>query len=801
MANAIRTYFGDGSEFGVQHGLRHRGDAARHGRIGAQRHGRARRALPRHLRRRAHRHRPRRHRRLPRRAARRWPPSASAHVENPLEFGIVITREDGSHRAVPREAHLGPGLQRHHQHRHLRARARDLRLHRPRAGRSTSPSEVFPEPCSPTDQPLFGAVADGYWEDVGTLEAYVRAHKDILDGKVAGRHPRLRAVRPGVWLGEGAEIDPERRRSTGPAVIGDNCRIEAGARLGQYTRARRQRPRRATTPQLERTVVHDNAYLGRGGAAAGHACVGRSCDLRKGVRCEEGVVLGDECFVGEDAVLERRGQGLPVQDGRGRRHRQRLDRLGVAGRPQPVRPRRRRRAWPTSTSPPSWPSGWRWPTASTLKKGATVITSRDSSRSARMLKRAMMVGLNAAGVNVEDLEVATVPGDPLPRAPAVERRAASPSAWSHDDPQSVIIRFFDDRRPRHHRGHPAQDRAAVPPGGLPPGVPGRDRRHRLRRPGPSSTTPPPSSRPVDVERIRAGRVQDGARLRLRLDLASSCPTCWPSSGLEVLAVNPYASTAGVHARRPRRATPQRVADLVRASGAHLGAVLDPDGERLTLIDDEGHVLTDNEALLALLDAAARQDRRRPGGPAGVGAAGGRATSCRRTAPRSWSTKLSQPGAHGRGHRAGGRLRRQRRRRVHPPRLPARLRRRGHLRQGARPAGLHGQRLSDGRGRPAAGRTSPTRSSSPRGSRRARSCAPLVEQSKDREVELVDGVKVPHDDGWALVLPDPEEPVTHVWAEGAERRRGPPTGPGVRPAHPPDGALRTGARGPQPSSGG
>ena len=42
---------------------------------------------------------------------------------------------------------------------------------------------------------------------------------------------------------------------------------------------------------------------------------------------------------------------------------------------------------------------------------------------------------------------------------------------------------------------------------------------------------------------------------------------------------------------------------------------------------------------------------------------------------------------------------------------------------------------------------------------------LVERSKDRELVLVDGVKVIHDDGWALVLPDPDEPVTHVWAEG------------------------------------
>ena len=42
---------------------------------------------------------------------------------------------------------------------------------------------------------------------------------------------------------------------------------------------------------------------------------------------------------------------------------------------------------------------------------------------------------------------------------------------------------------------------------------------------------------------------------------------------------------------------------------------------------------------------------------------------------------------------------------------------------------------------------------------------LVELSKDRDVVLVDGVKVLHDDGWALALPDPEEPITHVWAEG------------------------------------
>src|SRR5207244_4568382 len=61
--------------------------------------------------------------------------------------------------------------------------------------------------------------------------------------------------------------------------------------------------------------------------------------------------------------------------------------------------------------------------ATTLKKGSNVVTSRDSSRAARALKRAVMAGLNAAGVNVDDPEVAPVPTTRFPpRSPRVQRR-------------------------------------------------------------------------------------------------------------------------------------------------------------------------------------------------------------------------------------------------------------------------------------------------------------------------------------------------------------------------------------------
>jgi mannose-1-phosphate guanylyltransferase/phosphomannomutase len=42
---------------------------------------------------------------------------------------------------------------------------------------------------------------------------------------------------------------------------------------------------------------------------------------------------------------------------------------------------------------------------------------------------------------------------------------------------------------------------------------------------------------------------------------------------------------------------------------------------------------------------------------------------------------------------------------------------------------------------------------------------LTERLKDRELDLRDGIKVIDRRGWAQVLPDPNEPLVHVYAEG------------------------------------
>jgi mannose-1-phosphate guanylyltransferase / phosphomannomutase len=42
---------------------------------------------------------------------------------------------------------------------------------------------------------------------------------------------------------------------------------------------------------------------------------------------------------------------------------------------------------------------------------------------------------------------------------------------------------------------------------------------------------------------------------------------------------------------------------------------------------------------------------------------------------------------------------------------------------------------------------------------------LTERLSDREVDLRDGIKVFDERGWAQVLPDPDEPIVHIYAEG------------------------------------
>ena len=236
-------------------------------------------------------------------------------------------------------------------------------------------------------------------------------------------------------------------------------------------------------------------------------------------------------------------------------------------------------------------------------------------------------------------------------------------------------------------------------------------------------------------------------------------------------MNPYASTAGA-LNFDRQEHAEQVAAYVRSSGAHIGAVLDPDGEHLTLIDDTGHVLSDEQALLAVLtlvsghllgDTVAL--------PVTITRHAEAITALHdvrvrrtKTATSSLMDAASEP----------GRRLRQRQRRVHPPRLPPGLRRRGEPGEGARAARRSSTRLSTiVEGLPASHMAHETVVTP--WEQKGTVMRTLVEMSKDREVQLIDGVKVRHDDGWALA-PARSRGARHPHLDRGTHRRG-----GARPS--------------------
>ncbi|HET7489863.1 MAG TPA: sugar phosphate nucleotidyltransferase [Acidimicrobiales bacterium] len=672
-------------------------------------------------------------------------------MDNPLDFGIVITNEDGSIERFLEKPTWGQVFS-DTVNTGIYVLQPEIFDYVPE-GKVDWSEDVFPKLLE-EGKPIFGFVAEGYWEDVGTLPAYVDAHHDVLDGKVELDVPGFK-LGDGVWLGEGAEVDPSAKLDT-PVVIGDYCRVEEGAHLAQYT-VLGSNVRVGAHAYLERSIVHDNGYIGPSARLRG-TVVGRSSDLRLGARCEEGVVLGEECLVGEHAVINPQVKVYPfktvepgavvnssiIWESRGARHL--FGRLGVQG-------------LANVDVTPELAVRVAMAFATTLKKGTTVTTSRDSSRAARAIKRAVMVGLNAAGVHVEDLEVATVPVTRF-HVRSIRSEAGVTVRLAPGDPQSVVIRFFDTegidipegtQRKIERLYHREEFRRAMAADMGDIGFPARALEHY--------TDVMMST--VDTDAIRS------VGFKVVLDFAYGSasfvmPNVLAKLGADVLSVNPYASTVGA-ATFDLEGHARRVSELVRASGAHLGAVIHPDGERITIIDDAGQVLGDDDALFALLHlVCATTENARVAVPVSVGR--GAEELCQRFGADIVWTKLSASHLMDvaasndvtfAASQEGGY--------IFPTFLPA-------YDAVATLVNVLCMLASTGL------RLSKVVSQSPHAHIAHQAVATpweqkglvmrtMVERMKDHELVLIDGVKVLHDDGWALVLPDPDEPVTHVWAEG------------------------------------
>jgi mannose-1-phosphate guanylyltransferase/phosphomannomutase len=678
-------------------------------------------------------------------------------VENPLEFGIVITREDGTIERFLEKPGWGQVFS--------DTINTGIYVLEPEifdaipAGRSVDFSgEVFPAVLE-AGKPIFGYVANGYWEDVGTTAAYLKAHEDILDGKVEVDISGFE-LQPGVWLGKGSSVDPSARLD-GPAFIGENCTIDEGAVIGAYTTIGAN-TRLAERAEVRHSVIGENSYVGPAARVEG-SVLGRSCDLRRGARCEPGSVVGEGCLIGAHAelrgdvkvypykVVEAGAQVLSSIVWESGGSRTLFGREGVRGIVNvdlsPELAVRLAKAW-----------------ASSFEKGSVITTSRDTSRAARVLKRALMVGCNAVGVNVTDLEVATIP---VTRHHIRTRgtKGGLTVRLSPDDPQSVAIRFFDadgldlsegDQR-RIERLYHREEFRRVTAGDI----------------GDIDFSPRELEH-YTADVVEAFDLPNAPRtdLKLVLDLSYGAasfvmPNLLSKVKADVLSINPYAQTPGMISVDPTSSA-ARVVTAVRGSGADLGAVIDAGGEHLALVDGTGRLLSNDEALMVFLELVTGAES----GPVRVAlpvtvsrrayelcASRGAEVLTTALSPAKLMEAADSGGVTFAADQEGGF--------IFPEFLPS-FDAAAALANLVALLGRAGESLSRVVSRVPDLPILRTEVETPF-EQKGLVMRTLMEQltEEDAELVLIDGIKVVTETGWVLVVPDPEEPTTHVWAEGAD----------------------------------
>lgn len=685
---------------------------------------------------------------------------ALKRMPNPLEFGIVITDDDGRIDRFLEKPTWGQVFS-DTVNTGIYIMQPEIFDHIAEGEIVDFSSHVFPALLK-AGAPLYGYIADGYWEDVGTQESYLRVQADVLNREVDVEIDGFE-VSPGVWIAEGADVDPDATLK-GPLYIGDYAKVEAGAELREYTVLGSNVVVKGGA-FLHRAVIHDNVFIAPHANLRG-CVIGKNTDIMRAARIEEGAVVGDECVVEEEAFLSPGVKVYPfktieagavvntsvIWESRGQQTL--FGPRGVSGLVNveitPELAVRLASAY-----------------ATTLRKGSNVTTSRDASRAARALKRAVISALTASAINVRDLEVAPTPVTRFDLGMS-DSVGGITLRTTPGDPQSIDIVFLDSE---------GADLSLAAQRKL-------ERvfyREEFRRafPGEIAELQFPS-RTLDqysaelMNSIDVSGVRDSG-LKVVVDAAGGTtslvlPTLLGKLGVDVLTINgrlDEMSTTESLADHMRGI--DRLGELVASSRAAFGVRFDHAGEHIAIVDERGVLIHDDRALLVLLELVTAE--RRTGTvvlPVNVTRVAEQIATHHGVgvvwSPQSAGDLLKLARADGiifAGDGRGGV--------IVPEFSPALdgvaafVRLAGLLARSDEPLSAVEARIPSGH--------VVRRSAATPWATKGLVMRSVVEAAGDRELDTTEGVRIIEGDGsWVLVLPDPSEAVTHLWAEGPDPAR-------------------------------
>jgi mannose-1-phosphate guanylyltransferase / phosphomannomutase len=356
-------------------------------------------------------------------------------VPNPVEFGVVIIDEQG-HISRFLEKPSTSEIFSDTVNTGIYILEPEVLNYLPSHTESDFSTDLFPLMLA-KGEPLYGYIAQGYWCDVGHLDAYREAQYDALERKVKLDFA-YQEVSPNLWIGQNTFIAPTATIET-PAVIGDNCRI--GARV-----------------QIEAgTIIGDNVTIGSdanlkrpilwNGSIIGDEAHLSACVISRGTRVDrrahvlEAAVVGSLSTIGEEAQISPNVRVWPskkIESGAilninlvwgHTAQRNLFGQRGVQG-------------LANIDITPEFAVKLGSAYGSTLKPGSKVTVSRDQRKISRMVTRSLIAGLMSVGVDIQNLDSTAIP---IARTiiPTMSVAGGIHVRVHPDRPDYILIEFMD----------------------------------------------------------------------------------------------------------------------------------------------------------------------------------------------------------------------------------------------------------------------------------------------------------------------------------------------------------------------
>ncbi|PKL36187.1 MAG: hypothetical protein CVV44_18390 [Spirochaetae bacterium HGW-Spirochaetae-1] len=252
--------------------------------------------------------------------------------------------------------------------------------------------------------PLYGYIAEGYWCDVGNLTSYRDVHHDILDGLVKIQMPGTK-ISNRIWVGKDVEIDPE-SVIKGPVLLGDFVRVKKGAEIAEFSVIGNNCVIEESA-SIRRSVILHSTIIGPKSELRG-ALIGKRCVLQENVSVNEGAVVSDDCLLGNNVYIPAGTRVWPdkiIEDGT------RLNTDLIWGQTE------KKTLFSTEgivgtfniKITPEFSAKLGSALGAYLGKNAKIIVSKDTTTASHIIMQPFISGLLSMGVDVYDMEVESVP--------------------------------------------------------------------------------------------------------------------------------------------------------------------------------------------------------------------------------------------------------------------------------------------------------------------------------------------------------------------------------------------------------